>query len=224
MSAKVFSGATLGLEGVLVEVEADILLRGLHQFTVVGLPDMAVKESRDRVSAALKNSGFRPPHQNGRVTINLAPADLPKNSTLYDLPIAISFLLATKQIAFPIEKKFFIGELALDGSIRRIQGVLPLVLFAQKQGFTEVFVPDGNREEAGLVRGITIYPVKNLREIALHLEGKQVIPTLILEEPTGSDIEYSYDMGFIKGQAHAKRALEIAAAGGHNILMLCSIH
>ncbi len=220
MSAKVFSGATIGLEGMLVEVEADVLLRGLHQFTVVGLPDTAVKESRDRVSAALKNSGFRPPHQNGRVTINLAPADLPKNSTLYDLPIALSFLLATKQLAFPIEHKLFLGELALDGSVRRIQGVLPLVLFAQRHGFTEVFIPEDNQQEASLVRGITLYPVKNLKDLILHLEGKQTIQPSILQEAEPHDVEYDYDMGFIKGQAHAKRALEIAAAGGHNILMV----
>lgn len=220
MSAKVYSGATIGLEGILVEVEADVLVRGLHQFTVVGLPDTAVKESRDRVSAALKNSGFRPPHQNGRVTINLAPADLPKNSTIYDLSIALSFLLATKQIAFTVEKKFFLGELALDGGVRRVQGVLPLVLFAQQQGFTEVFVPEGNREEASLVQGIAIYPVKHLREVVQHLEEKQRLSPVTMAEAIDEEINPSCDMSFIKGQAHAKRALEIAAAGGHNVLMI----
>ncbi|MEP7162623.1 MAG: YifB family Mg chelatase-like AAA ATPase [Candidatus Moraniibacteriota bacterium] len=220
MPAKVFSGATIGLECILVEVEVDVLTRGMHQFNVVGLPDAAIKESRDRVSAALKNSGFRPPHQSGRVTVNLAPADLPKNSTIYDLPIALSFLVATKQLSFPVQDKFFIGELALDGDVRRVQGVLPLVLFAKRQGFAEIYVPEGNKEEASLVQGIAIYPVKKLSAIVLHLEGKQKLSLVTLPPEKNPTPDYPYDMAFIKGQAHAKRALEIAAAGGHNILMV----
>src|SRR5665647_1551611 len=115
MSSKVFSATTLGLESVSVEVEVDVLSSGLHNFTLVGLPDTAIKESRERVSSALKNSGFKPPHQNGRITVNLAPADLPKNSPIYDLPMALGFLLATEQLSFDYRKKLFIGELALDG-------------------------------------------------------------------------------------------------------------
>lgn len=220
MPAKVFSGATIGLEGVLVEVEVDVLTRGLHQFTVVGLPDTAIKESRDRVSAALKNSGFRPPHVSGRVTVNLAPADLPKNSTVYDLPIALSFLVATKQLTFPCEGKFFIGELALDGRVRKVQGVLPLTLFAKHHDYREIFVPEGNEKEAALVEGVAVFPIKKLSDIVFHLEGKKLLTQATKPLPPLDESPYPMDMAFIRGQAHAKRALEIAAAGGHNILMV----
>src|SRR3990167_539180 len=137
MSAKVYSATTLGLESVSVEVEVDVLPAGLHNFTLVGLPDTAIRESRERVSAALKNSGFKPPHQCGRITVNLAPADLPKNSPIYDLPMALGLLLATKQATFRNGKKLFVGELALDGSVRRVQGVLPISIFARDHGYEE---------------------------------------------------------------------------------------
>ncbi|MFA9262391.1 MAG: YifB family Mg chelatase-like AAA ATPase [Undibacterium sp.] len=220
MSAKVYSGATLGLDGVAVEIEADILSKGLHQFTIVGLPDTAVKEARDRVSAAIKNTGFRPPHMSGRVTINLAPADLPKGSAVYDLPIALAFLLATKQIVFPVEKRFFIGELALDGRLRPVSGVLPLVLFAKRAGFTSVYVPKENASEAALVPDIEIIAADTLLALIGHIEGRAIIsaaPATILRE---AESVSSVDFSLIRGQEHAKRALEIAAAGGHNILML----
>lgn len=220
MSAKVYSGATLGLDGVAVEIEADILSKGLHQFAIVGLPDTAVKEARDRVSAAIKNSGYRPPHMSGRVTINLAPADLPKGSSAYDLPIALAFLLATKQIIFPVEKKFFIGELALDGRLRPVSGVLPLVLFAKRAGFTSVYVPKENASEAALVPGIEIIAADTLLELIGHIEGKAImsaVPATVLRE---IEPVSSADFSLIRGQEHAKRALEIAAAGGHNVLML----
>lgn len=220
MPAKVFSGATIGLDGVLVEIESDVLTKGLHQFSVVGLPDAAVKEARDRVSAAIKNSDFRPPHMSGRVTINLAPADLPKSSSAYDLGMALAFLSATKQIGFRPEGKFFLGELALDGRLRRVTSVLPLVLFAKKAGFSEVYVPRENAREAALVPDITIYAAEKFREITEHLEGKKLLHP---ESMTPLETEQKYrgtDMAEIKGQAHVKRALEIAAAGGHNILMI----
>lgn len=220
MSAKVYSAATVGLESVLVEVEVDVLPQGLHAFTLVGLPDTAIKESRDRVSAALKNSGFKPPHQSGRITVNLAPADLPKNTPIYDLPMALGFLLATKQLSFSVEKKLFVGELALDGMVRRIQGVLPITLFAQESGFTEIYVPEENAKEAALVTGITVFPVSNLFRLIGHLRGETSITPFVYQPDDTENLEEETDMAYVRGQEHAKRALEIAAAGGHNILFV----
>ncbi len=221
MSAKVHSAATLGLESVPVEVEVDVLAAGLHHFTLVGLPDTAIKESRDRVSAALKNSGFRPPHQCGRVTANLAPADLPKNTPIYDLPMALGFLLATEQLSFDYRKKLFIGELALDGSVRRVQGVLPIALYAKEKGFAEIYVPEDNAYEAALAKGIDVIPAKNLFDVAKHLRGEKPIVPFTRDDVVFSGEESeTLDMSYVLGQEHAKRALEIAAAGGHNTLFI----
>jgi magnesium chelatase family protein len=155
MSAKVYSAATVGLESVLVEVEVDVLPQGLHTFTLVGLPDTAIKESRDRVSAALKNSGFKPPHQSGRITVNLAPADLPKNTPIYDLPMALGFLLATQQLTFDHEKKLIYGGARsrwyCASQFREYSLLLSL---PKKHGFDEVYVPEDNAKEAALVRDI----------------------------------------------------------------------
>jgi magnesium chelatase family protein len=221
MSSKIYSAATIGLDGEVVEVEVDILGAGLHNFSIVGLPDTAIKESRDRVSSAIKNSGFKPPHQCGRVTVNLAPADLPKASPIYDLPIAIGFLLATKQLQFDFANKMIVGELSLDGRVRSIQGTLPIALLAKEKGFQELYVPTENASEASVVKGINIIPVDTLYSLADHFSGNRQIA--YFPELDGDMLfspgEYSIDMSHIKGQQHAKRALEIAAAGGHNVIL-----
>ncbi len=221
MPAKIFSAATIGLNSEFVEVEVDAFNAGMHHFTVVGLPDTTIKESRDRVSSALKNSGFLPPHRFGRITVNLAPADLPKNSALYDVPMALGLLLATEQISFDIEKKLFIGELSLDGKVRPVTGVLPIALLAQHAGFEEIFIPEKNAAEAALVRGLHIFPIRTLAETVAHLAGTQNISS-VPETEMNSFLEEEQrilDMKDVRGQEHAKRALEIAAAGGHNILI-----
>jgi magnesium chelatase family protein len=221
MSFKVLSAATLGLQSEIVEVEVDILSSGLHQFNIVGLPDLAVKESRDRVGSALKNSLFKPPHQCGRVTVNLAPADLKKEGPVYDLPIALGFLLATKQIDFDFANKLFLGELSLDGKIRTVKGVLPMALMAKEKGIRDIFVPRENSLEAAIVKEINVFPLDDLPQLILHLlERKKIIaiPPINLENLFLNE-NHAIDMAFVKGQEHAKRALEIAAAGGHNLIL-----
>ncbi len=220
MSSKILSSAIVGLNGDFVEVEVDVLASGLHNFTLVGLPDTSVKESRDRVSSALKNNGFKPPHQCGRITVNLAPADLQKSSPIYDVPIAIGFLVSTGQLTFDTKDKLFVGELALDGVVRGINGVLPITLFAKESGIKEIYVPEENVAEASIVDGIDIIGVKDLRVLALHLSGQEVLTPIINQKLSESDGVYkgSLDMKYIKGHEHAKRALEIAAAGGHNVI------
>ena len=221
MSSKILSAATIGLDGEIVEVEVDVLGAGLHNFTIVGLPDTAIKESRDRVSSAIKNSGFKPPHQCGRITVNLAPADLPKLSPIYDVPIALGLLVATKQLQFDFKDKLIVGELSLDGSVRPIRGVLPIALLAKRKGLKQLFVPSENASEASVVDGIEVIPITSLYALAQHLmqlEKIEPFPALVFEDFL-QERECLIDMEHIKGQEHAKRALEIAAAGGHNIVM-----
>lgn len=221
LPSKILSAVTIGLKSELIEVEADTVKAGLHQFNVVGLPDAAVKESRDRVSSAIRNSKFKPPHQCGRVTINLAPADLKKEGPIYDLPMALGFLLATQQIKFDYKNKLFLGELSLDGKIRPVKGVLPMAIMAKEKGIAEIYVPRENAPEASIIQNVTVIPVNTLIDLILHLQNQIRIkpaPGADLEK-FFTDAEYFVDMAHIKGQEHAKRALEIAAAGGHNAIL-----
>ena len=219
MLAKVRTCAVVGLDGYIVEVEVDIS-PGLPSFTVVGLPDTAVQEARERVRAAIRNSGCDFPMR--RITVNLAPADMRKAGPSYDLPIAVGILVSSGQLAESPESVMFLGELSLDGSLRHTSGILPMVSIARDQSFTTVFVPSVDAKEASLVEGVDVMPAGSLGELAAHLRGKSEISSLPFDDTETADAEDAPtgpDLSHIKGQDHAKRALEVAAAGGHNLVM-----
>ncbi|PIR97952.1 MAG: magnesium chelatase [Candidatus Colwellbacteria bacterium CG10_big_fil_rev_8_21_14_0_10_42_22] len=219
-SAKIYSAELEGINAKLVEVETDLNV-GLHSFNIVGLADKAVSEAKERVSSAIKNAGFKPPNrENRKITINLAPADLKKAGTQYDLAIAVGYLCATKQIkSFSPDGLLFFGELALDGRVRKIPGGLNTALLAKELGKKELYLPTENAKEASCVSDIGVVPINSLSELVNHLEGVKTIAPHPYREyaPTNTS---SVNIDDVKGQAFAKRALVIAASGGHNILMI----
>jgi magnesium chelatase family protein len=217
---KVFSMSIIGMESYPVFVEVDVS-QGLPQFATVGLPDTSVKESRDRIKAAIKNSGYRFPRSH--VTVNLAPANIKKEGTGFDLPIAVGILAAEELIKEEaLQNCLFIGELSLDGSIKGVRGILPAAFKAKEMGIKSVFVPQKNAVEAAMVEGINVFPVKTLPDVVEFLNGRSNIEPLFLDVSKIFQETRQYDVDFneIKGQKQALRALEIAAAGGHNVLMI----
>jgi len=218
MLAKVNSMAVVGLDSSPVEVEVDIG-QGLPALNIVGLPDKAVEESKERVRSAIKNSDANFPIS--RITVNLAPADIKKEGPAYDLPIAVGTLISDKQVPSDgLEKAIFVGELALDGNLRHVNGILPIAMFAKEKGFDKIFLPEINAIEASLIEDLEVIPIKNLRQLILHLKNeKNIQPYKRTFDFESKAVNFENDFAYIKGQESAKRALEIAASGGHNVLM-----
>ncbi len=219
MSVKLHAAEVLGLSGEIIDVEVDYS-KGLRSFTIVGLADKAVDEAKERISYAIKNIGLKPPHkQNQKVIVSLAPADLKKEGSAFDLAIALGYIMASKQAEFDTKDKIFLGELALDGALRPIKGVLALARKAVSAGFKEIYVPKGNGKEAAIIGNISVREVEGLEQILGHLRNESVIEALPKTEMNCETSTADYDLSDIRGQENAKRALMIAASGGHNILM-----
>src|SRR3989344_1365670 len=232
MHAKVFSAQVTGLTPSIIDVETDIS-SGLHSFSVVGLPDKAVEEAKDRISAAIKNSGIKSPQKGGKkIVVSLAPADIKKEGPLFDLAIAVSYLLAAEEIEFEPKGRVFLGELSLDGKVRPIKGALLLARKAKDEGYKEVYLPSENAREAALIPGISVYPVSSLAELIAHLATRLPSGNLVAKSEERETIEaleqtplefednpHALDFSLVRGQETAKRGLTIAAAGRHNIAM-----
>src|SRR2546425_1653273 len=215
--AKVRSAAVQGLDAYPIDVEVDVG-GGLPAFAIVGLPDAAVQEAKERVRAAIRNSNYEVPAR--KITVNLAPADVRKEGPAFDLPMAVGILAATEQIRAHLDGTVLLGELSLDGGVRPVAGVLSIALAARALGLRALIVPRDNAAEAALVEELDIYPVASLGEVLRHLEGEVSLPPVRATPDSGGTPEFDVDFSEVKGQEQARRAMEIAAAGGHNILMV----
>ena len=218
MLSKITSFTLCGLDGVPVEVETDIN-KGMVSFDLVGLPDAAVKESKERVRAAIKNSAMNFPVN--KITINLAPADIKKEGSQYDLPLAVSILIAADRFTANTEGTVFLGELALDGSLRPVTGILPILISAKAKGFKRFIIPAANANEASYIEGTEVYAMKNLRDVVGLITGEETFAPVAQKSfhSEANAQKYNYDLSLVRGQKVAKRALEIAVAGGHNLLL-----
>ena len=220
MLARTLCYALQGIDGCPVTVETDVSY-GVYAFAMVGLPDAAVRESHDRVNSALRNSGYAVPE--GKITINLSPGDLKKEGAAFDLPIAVSLIAASRQAPLSdLMQVLTLGELALDGSLVPVRGVLSMVIAAREQGITQVVLPEGNAKEVQAVEGMMVFPARNLKQVVEHLSGKALLEAQHQHSYTEclTDRKEEYDLSQVRGQAGARRALEIAAAGAHNLLMI----